>query len=272
MACVALLGLVTGLGYIAVDYFSLKNQIAELEELKQKSDQQTSRIEQFNEHYRELQLHFNHLNDLSNKLRSMVITSIDSQDSARLNREQDEQKIQEKIEIVKNTSILDAIATEPSEIDSDQKYERELRFANLISFFKTKKNPFVNIPSGLPVNGYLIDEFGLHTDPYTGQVRPQNGISIASRLDFPISAPANGIVKEIRTDEDLGNTLLIDHGNGFKTLYGHIGHYQVDVGDIVNSGNTIALVGNTGRTTGPRLYYEILFNHVPQNPVKYMNN
>ncbi len=270
IAGVLVVGIISGMVYIGFDYYSLKSQVARIDELQKIKDQQAEKIATFNDQYRELQLHYNHLNSLNDKLKSMVVTSIDSERKSR-SRVNKNKSLQEKLETARKTSVLDVIATDSSEVDSDLRYEREIRFRNLIAFFKTRKNPLERIPSGLPVNGYLIDEFGMHTDPYTGQISPQNGIGIASRLDFPIIAPADGIVMEIKEDEDIGIVLVVDHGNGFKTRYGHIGEYEVEVGDIVNKGSVIAQVGNTGRTTGPRLYYEVLFNEVPQNPVKYLN-
>ncbi len=270
IAGLLVVSIVSGMAYIGFDYYNLKSQVARIEELKKTKDQQAKKIADFNDQYRELQVHYNHLNSLNDKLKSMVVTSIDSERKSR-SRENKNKSLQEKLETARKTSVLDIIATDSSEVDSDLQYEREIRFTNLIAFFKSRKNPFERIPSGLPVNGYLIDEFGMHTDPYTGQVRPQNGIGIASRLDIPIIAPADGIIMEIKEDEDMGNVLVVDHGNGFKTRYGHVGEYEVEVGDIVIKGSAIAQVGNTGRTTGPRLYYEVLFNEVPQNPVKYLN-
>jgi murein DD-endopeptidase MepM/ murein hydrolase activator NlpD len=257
--------------YIAFDYISLRSQLAGMEELQELKTQQEKKIGEFDEQYQDLQLHFNHLTELNDKLKAMVITTIDSERKSKT-RLKDAEQLKAKLEIAKKTSVLDTIATDSSELDSDLRYERDARFTNLISFFKTQKNPFVKIPSGMPVKGYLVDEFGMHTDPYTGQVRPQNGIDIASRLDYPITAPADGIILELKQDEDLGNVLVVDHGNGFITKYGHLNRFDLDVGDIVKKGNVIAQVGNSGHTTGPRLYYEVLFNEVPQNPIKYMNN
>ncbi len=269
LAGMLMMGLAFGMVYIGFDYYNLKFQVARIEELQKIKDQQAQKIDEFNTEFHDLQLHYNHLIALNDKLKSMVITSIDSERKSRL-RVKNDKTLQKKVEDASKTSVLDVIATDSSEVDSDLRYEREIRFTNLIAFFKIRKNPFERIPSGIPVNGYLVDEFGMHTDPYTGQMSPQNGIGIASRLDFPIVAPADGIVMEVKEDEDMGNTMMVDHGNGFQTRFGHIGTYEVEVGDIVNKGSIIALVGNTGRTTGPRLYYEVLFNEVPQNPVKYL--
>ncbi len=264
-----LAGLLSVLAYIVVDYFNLRSELASMEEKEIIQVQQEKKIEDYNRRFRDMQLHFNHLNTLNNKLKSMVITSMDTERKSRL-RKQDKEALEKMYETARKSSVLDVIVTESSEADSDLIFERGVRSRNLIEFFKKQQNPYARIPSGLPVTGYLVEEFGLHADPYTGQMRPQNGIDIASRLDVPIIAPADGIVIETKQEENFGRVLVIDHGNGFKTIYGHIADFEVEVGDLVRKGTMIAQVGNTGRVTGPRLYYEVQFNEIPQNPVKYL--
>lgn len=271
VAGLLLIGLISGIVYMTFDYLQLRSQLAGMEELERLKSSQEKKIEEFNEMYQELQLHFNNLTALNDKLKAMVITTVDSERKTKT-RLKEAERLKANLEIAKKTSVLETIASDSSEFDSDLLYERDERYANLLIFYKTKKNPFVKVPNGMPVRGFLTDEFGMNTDPYTGQVRPQNGIDIASRLDYPVVATADGIVLELKQDEDLGNVLVIDHGNGFITKYGHLNRFDLDIGNIVKKGNVIAQVGNSGRTSGPRLYYEVLFNSVPQNPIKYMNN
>lgn len=268
---ILLIGLFSGLVYIMIDYFNLRSELAILDEKEQIRIQQEKKIDEYDKHFRDMQLHFNHLTSLNNKLKSMVITSMNTDKKSKIDK-MDASAREEMFEVARKSSVLEVIATDALEADSDIVFERKQRSENLVRFFKAGRNPFARIPSGLPINGYLVNEFGLHTDPYTGQVRAQNGIDIASRLDLPIIAPADGIVVETRQEEIYGKVLVIDHGNGFKTVYGHIADFEVAVGDLVEKGNVVAQVGNTGRITGPRLYYEVRFNEVPQNPVKYLQN
>lgn len=268
LAGVILLALLAGFTYVVMDYLSLRTQLASMEKDQELFDQQQIRIDDFNRQYQDLELHFDNLSSLNEQLKSMVITNIDTERKIRLRKEKQE-AMAEKIEIASKSTVLEVIASNQSELDSELKLEQELIFNNLVSFFGKRQNPFTRIPSGLPVDGYLIGEFGMHTDPYTGQVRPQNGIDIAARLDSPVLAPADALVIDYRTDEEYGLLLVLDHGNGIKTQYGHLSGLEVEKGDFVNKGDVVALVGNTGKTTGPRLYYEVSFNGVPQNPVKY---
>ena len=260
--------LLVSFAFVVVDYLSLRSQLSSIDENIKLFDQQKKRIDDFNNQYQDLLLHFDNLSSLNEKLKSMVITNVGMERKNRLKKEK-QLALAEKIEIASKGSVLDVIAADQSELDSELKIEQELQFKNIVSFFNKRQNPYARIPSGLPVEGYLINEFGLHTDPYTGQMRPQNGIDIASRLDSPVLAPAEGLVLVSKNDENYGLMLTLDHGNGIKTSYGHLSSIEVEKGDVVPKGNVIALVGNTGKTTGPRLYYEVTFNGVPQNPVKY---
>ena len=112
----------------------------------------------------------------------------------------------------------------------------------------------------------------MSNDPFTGEIKPEYGINITTPNFHSIYSPADGIVFSIERNDELGNQLMLDHGNGFMTKYGHIAKFEVSVGDIVRKGKIIAQAGNTGRTTGSRLHYEILINGVPQNPKNYLSD
>ncbi len=271
LGVVVSIGILYGLAYIVFDYYNLRSNLASMDESKAKYDISEKQIKKFSEQYQDVQVHYNHLEALNYKLKSMVMTSMHADKKSKLTIE-DQENLAEKLDTAEKKGILEVIASDSSEVDSDLKHERGMKFNNLVKFYKERQNPFSRIPHGWPVNGFLIDEFGTNTDPFTGEMRPQNGIHIASRLDFLIYAPADGIVIERKDEEEYGNVLVIDHGNGFMTRYGHISRFEVEEGELVKKGKIIAQVGNTGRATGPGLYYEVILNGIPQNPVKYNDN
>jgi len=88
----------------------------------------------------------------------------------------------------------------------------------------------------------------------------------------PIVAAAGGVVVASEFHHEYGNMIDIDHGNGLKTRYAHASKVFVKVGDIVKAGERIALIGRTGRATGPHLHFEVHVNDVPQNPVAFLEN
>lgn len=125
-------------------------------------------------------------------------------------------------------------------------------------------------PSGWPVKGWLTSNFGMRNDPFTGRRKIHEGLDIAARTGTPVIATADGIVSSVKTEPGYGKLVTIDHGYGYRTLYGHNSKYNVKVGQRVRRGDRIASVGNTGRSTGSHVHYEIRLNGVPVNPKKYM--
>ena len=125
-------------------------------------------------------------------------------------------------------------------------------------------------PSGWPVKGWLTSNFGMRRDPFNGKRKLHEGLDIAARTGTPVYATADGIVSSIRTEPGYGKVVTIDHGYGYRTVYGHNSKYHVKVGQRVRRGDLVAAVGNTGRSTGSHIHYEVRLNGVPVNPHKYL--
>lgn len=127
------------------------------------------------------------------------------------------------------------------------------------------------LPRNAPVvDGFVGSGFGMRTDPFTGEYAMHAGIDFAAPVGTPIFAAAGGVVAAAETHPEFGNEIAIDHGNGLSTLYAHASRILVKVGDIVRKGEQIALVGTTGRSTGPHLHFEVHVNGVPQDPARYL--
>ena len=267
LSAVLIIALIAAWGYMVMDYIKIRNQLLDYETIQQQFEEEKKQLSEFASRYETLDLHFENLKALNQKLKQMTRTRSEKRPDT--NREI-AQKQAQKIEISRKRGILDIIATDSSEIDSELKYEQEIQFKNLVHFFNEKPNPLTRIPSVLPVKGYLVNAFGTNSDPFTGEICPQDGIDIATRSYHPVHAPADGIAISLLTDETYGNLLIVDHGNGFITKYGHLARFEVSQGDIVRKGKIIAQAGNTGHTTRPRLHFEVLQNGIPQNPVKYI--
>ncbi|MCL2775164.1 MAG: M23 family metallopeptidase [Oscillospiraceae bacterium] len=118
---------------------------------------------------------------------------------------------------------------------------------------------------------HITSGFGSRTDPITGAQDFHTGIDIAFPKNTPIHAAKSGIVvvSEKKTT-GYGYCIVINHGDGYTTLYGHCNELLVNVGDEVSAGDVIARVGTTGMSTGFHTHFEILFNGVPQNPMDYI--
>ena len=127
------------------------------------------------------------------------------------------------------------------------------------------------LPRDAPlVEGFVGSGFGMRTDPFTGEMTMHTGVDFAAPVGTPIFAAAGGVVEAADRHPEYGNLVRIDHGNGLSTWYAHTSRFLVKAGDIVRKGQQIALVGATGRATGPHLHFEVRVNGTPQNPLKYL--
>jgi len=129
-----------------------------------------------------------------------------------------------------------------------------------------------NTPSIRPTHSKLLTSgFGLRLDPYTDHQVMHKGIDFAADQGAEVVAPADGVVIFVGTrGSGYGKTVVIDHGYGVQTHFAHLSATSVEVGKSVKRGQVIAQVGNTGRTTGAHLHYEVRFNGIPQDPEKFV--
>jgi murein DD-endopeptidase MepM/ murein hydrolase activator NlpD len=126
------------------------------------------------------------------------------------------------------------------------------------------------VPSAAPVNGPIGSGFGFRLDPFTGRAALHTGLDFPSDIGTAIHAAAGGVVLSADFQQAYGNTVEIDHGNGVVTRYAHASRLLVRPGEVVRRSQLIANVGNTGRSTGPHLHFEVLLNGVPQNPARFL--
>jgi murein DD-endopeptidase MepM/ murein hydrolase activator NlpD len=145
-------------------------------------------------------------------------------------------------------------------------------FESLFNNLEDQRNLLAATPAIRPTDGWISSTFGYRTSPFTGLREFHNGLDIATRKGTPILAAADGVVTFAGTKGLMGRLIVIDHGHGMVTRYAHIYKMLKKRGDAVKKGDTIALVGNTGRSTGSHLHYEVHLNGIPVNPAKYILN
>jgi murein DD-endopeptidase MepM/ murein hydrolase activator NlpD len=126
------------------------------------------------------------------------------------------------------------------------------------------------VPSTKPVDGPVGSGFGFRTDPFTGRGALHMGLDFPADVGTAIVAAAGGVVVNIENHHAYGQMVEIDHGGGLVTRYAHSSKILVKNGDLVRRGQTVALVGNSGRSTGPHLHFEVLVDRVPQNPARFL--
>jgi len=125
-------------------------------------------------------------------------------------------------------------------------------------------------PNLWPVQGTVTGSFGEREDPFNGEGAFHSGVDISTDYGHPVIAPADGIVTEADMMSGYGRMIQIDHGRGISTRYGHLSAFAVTPGQRVHRGDVIGFVGQSGRSTGPHLHYEVRINNTPVNPSKYL--
>jgi murein DD-endopeptidase MepM/ murein hydrolase activator NlpD len=125
-------------------------------------------------------------------------------------------------------------------------------------------------PNLWPVEGQITGSFGERIDPFNGEGAFHSGVDISSYIGSPVMAPADGLVTFADFMGGYGRAVIVDHGHGISTRYGHLSSFAVTAGQHIQRGDTIGYVGLSGRSTGPHLHYEVRINDVPVNPYKYL--
>ncbi len=150
--------------------------------------------------------------------------------------------------------------------------KQEDSFESLLNYLKEQENLLASTPSIRPAEGWISSKFGYRESPFTGRREFHKGMDIANRKGTPIVASADGVVTYSGSKGFLGNLIVIDHGHGIVTRYAHADKLLKQQGEKVKRGDTIALMGNSGRSTGPHLHYEVRLNGISVNPSKYIMN
>jgi len=137
---------------------------------------------------------------------------------------------------------------------------------------KNQKIFLASTPAIRPAKGWVTSKFGYRKSPFTGKKSFHSGYDIANKKGTPVFATADGLVVFSKTKGYLGKAVILDHGHGIVTRYGHLSKIIAKKGTLVKRGDLIGLIGSTGRTTGSHVHYEVRLNGVPVNPAKYILN
>lgn len=172
----------------------------------------------------------------------------------------------------KKKQIFSVLKAQENQIE-DQLNEMERqsqRLESQIAAIQAKSAGSVAIFKGKfiqPVSGRMSSKFGMRRHPISGRSKMHNGVDWAAPTGTPIKAAGAGKVITAAYLRGYGNTIVIDHGGGISTLYGHCSRLYVSVGQNVTTGQRIAAVGSTGYSTGPHLHFEVRVNGKPVNPL-----
>jgi murein DD-endopeptidase MepM/ murein hydrolase activator NlpD len=148
--------------------------------------------------------------------------------------------------------------------------DRQLSLAELVEQLEDKHQHLASSPAIWPTQGWLTSRFGTRISPFTGKRQFHAGIDIAGEPGMAVLATARGRVVFTGSKGPLGQTVILDHGHGVRTHYGHNQVLHVKAGDVVDRGQQIASLGNTGRSTGPHLHYSVEIHGKAVNPLDYI--
>ena len=140
----------------------------------------------------------------------------------------------------------------------------------LAGIVDTRRAQWAATPSIWPVHGWISSRYGRRISPFTGRDTMHGGIDISAPMYTPVVAPAGGTVVLAQFEAGLGNAIIVSHGYGIRTTYGHLAKLKVKDGQKVTRGDVIGFVGSTGLSTGPHLHYEVEHRGAGMDPLKFI--
>jgi len=255
------------------DYIQLKKKVFELDRLRQETETQKSQIRFSSARIEDLEKQLSKLKDFDKKIRIIAnlekgqeITSLVGMGGP------SPSDIREKLKSERDEKgLLQQMRTDIEHLQSEA-ISREESLSELEKLLQNKKEMLAHTPSIWPSMGWVTSGFGFRTNPFTELTQMHEGIDISNRTGTLVITPADGIISNSGNDLAVGKLLVISHGFGMTSYYGHLNKILVNVGQKVKRGEKIAEVGMSGKTTGPHLHYEVRLNGIPVNPMRYVLN
>ncbi len=172
-------------------------------------------------------------------------------------------------EFASNKTFLDNLNTRLSDI-SEGAVEVSENLADAVQIHEKHLFFWSSVPSIWPTRGWITSGFGVRSSPLTGKRRLHAGLDIACPTGTRVISPGDGIVTFVGRKGGYGQTIIVDHGYGIATMFGHNSKNLVTPGQKIKRGEVIAYAGNTGISTGPHLHYEVQVDGVPVDPMRYI--
>jgi murein DD-endopeptidase MepM/ murein hydrolase activator NlpD len=244
---------------IASSYLRMLLKVSHFNELRAQKDELKSRYTQLEQVAKERDIQVASLGSLANEVSSLYGLKTDPILTPTTDALQDAQVSSslDRLYTLKDTALSGAAATGIS--------LGLTRDATTADWLRAN-----SAPSLWPVEGPVTGSFGERIDPFNGEGAFHSGVDISASYGQPVIAPADGVVMFADFLGGYGRAIVMDHGHGITTRYGHLANFAVAIGQYIHRGDTIGYVGLSGRSTGPHLHYEVRINDTPVNPHKYL--
>lgn len=279
-SAVLVLAVATG---VLVHYVRVLGELSDYQSVYQENREVALQLRTYQERIRKLDSRLDHLERIEHKLR--VMTSLEDPSRNIAIGPLTERESPEIDQVFEET---DNEPPSPSSPDSDrrefefrkigfrlEKLEgeakaRELSLEELHALLDDQRSILNSTPSIWPTRGFVSSTFGYRVSPFTSVKKMHEGLDVAAPKGTSVVAPADGVITYAGVKGAYGNLVVIDHGYGLVTRFGHLSKVLCEPGQQIKRGTAIAKVGNTGRSTGDHLHYEVRIDGVPVNPTRYI--
>ncbi len=271
-------------GYVIYDYFQLKKTTLHL---KNRETHLTGELAEIQNQRKQIQEFANEINSLKSKLVALNNFETKIRIIANIEKTDDSNNIfgvggsvpedlDAGLPLMEKHNSLIRDMHEQIDVLSRASIHQQNEFESLLKSLEDQQNLLASTPAIRPISrgekSWVTSSFGFRQSPFTGQREFHQGYDISAREGTPVLATADGVVIFVGRKGLLGNTIIIDHGHGMVTRFGHCQKFLKKRGEKVKRWEPVSLVGNTGRSTGPHVHYEVRLNGIPVNPTKYILN
>lgn len=268
LAVAGLISLITFAGYSFSQYANTQDLRNELKFAEREIEAKENRLVGILAELEFLREDINRIRQFDNQIKMLVGSKNTAEESNIGGIESDEFKI-DMLPLHRQELASRKILNYIRDLKRDSQLE-EIIQQDLIVFMNESTQKLASIPSIVPSQGFISSRFGYRMSPFTGSKRMHKGLDIAAAVGTKIVAPADGKVVFADRDGAYGLCVEIDHGNGIKTRYAHMSKISAKIGSTIKRGDLVGLVGNTGRSTGAHLHYEVMVNGVHTDPLAYI--
>ena len=254
-----------------LDYRFVAGQVYENRELQSENRRLRQSVQLYQNRMDSLESSLNRIENFSARLR--MITNLMDHDQVSINTSLPPPNASTNLSFgsTNSTPITSSTEDQPFEKLSLQSLTLEQNLHDLYELLSDQRSFLNALPTKKPADGYFSSGFGVRVSPLgEGTEKMHEGLDIAGPVGTPIHSPAGATVVFAGKKSGYGQIVILDHGYGLETWYGHTSKFLVKPGQRVKRGQTIALIGNSGRSTGAPVHYEVRIHGIPVDPLAYI--